>query len=109
VPVTEIATVAGKWTGLMEHEGSGERGEDFVEVAIDSSGTYRAFTARTIGVMNAAGTVVVSDGKLLFRGDRGGDAVATLYTQSTSPQRTLRLEGATSAGRRFSARLRQEP
>ena len=108
VPVTDVASVVGKWTGLLETEGSGDR-QDFVELTVDDSGTYRAFTARTIGAMNAEGTVVVSDGKMLFRGDGGSHATATLYTTATQPQRTLVLQGATPLGRRFSARLQQRP
>ena len=105
VAVTDIASVAGKWTGLVEMAGAQER-EDFVELTVDRSGAYRAVAARTIGVMDAQGKVaVVGDGKIVFRGDRGSQATATLYTQPTQPQRTLLLEGATASGRRFRARL----
>jgi hypothetical protein len=107
--VTDIAGVAGKWTGLMEMAGSQER-EDFVELTIDGSGAYRAVAARTIGVMDARGKVAVGgDGKILLKGDRGSQATATLYTQPTQPQRTLLLEGATPSGRGFRARLQPQP
>jgi hypothetical protein len=108
VVVTDVASVVGKWTGLLETEGSGDR-NDFVELTVDSSGAYRASTARTIGAINAAGTVLVSDGKMLFKGDRGSQATGTLYAAPTDPRRTLLLQGATSSGRRFTARLQQQP
>ena len=109
VAVTDIASVAGKWTGLLEMAGSQDR-EDFVDLTVDGSGLYRAAAARTIGAMDAQGKVrVISDGKILFQGDRGSQATATLYTQASQPQRTLLMEGTTPSGRRFRARLHQQP
>jgi hypothetical protein len=108
VAVTDIASVAGKWTGLLEMAGSRDR-EDFVELTVDKSGVYRAVAARTIGAMDAQGKIVVSgDGKIRFKGDGGSQATATLYTQTTQPQRTLVLEGTTPSGRGFRAQLHQQ-
>jgi hypothetical protein len=107
VAVTDIATVAGEWTGLLQMAGSQDR-EEFVELTVDGSGRYRAVAARTIGAVDAQGKVgVLSDGKILFRGDRGSQATATLYTRASEPQRTLVMEGATPVDRRFGARLHQ--
>jgi hypothetical protein len=107
VAVTDITTVAGQWIGLLEMAGSQNR-EDFVELTVDGSGRYRAVAARTIGAMDAQGKVgVLSDGKILFRGDRGSQATATLYTRASKPQRTLLMEGATPSDRRFRARVHQ--
>jgi hypothetical protein len=106
--ISDIASVAGKWAGLMEMPGSQQR-EEFVELRVDESGTYRVVAARPIGVMDAHGKVAVSDGQLLFEGDRGSQARATLHTQPTQPQRTLLVEGATPSGRRFRAQLQQQP
>jgi hypothetical protein len=109
VPVSDIASVAGKWTGLLEMAGSRDR-EDFVELTVDGSGVYRAAAARTIGVMDAHGKIaVIGDGTMQFKGDRGAQATATLYTRTTRPQRTLLLEGITQSGRRFRAQLHQQP
>jgi hypothetical protein len=107
VAVTDITTVAGQWIGLLEMAGSQAR-EDFVELTLDGSGRYRAVAARTIAAMDAQGKVgVLSDGKILFRGDRGSQATATLYTRASKPQRTLLMEGATLSDRRFRARVHQ--
>jgi hypothetical protein len=107
VAVTDIATVAGKWTGLLEMAGSQDR-EDFVELTVDGSGRYQAVAARTIGAMDTQGKVgVLGDGKVLFRGDRGSQATATLYTRASEPQRTLVMDGTTPSDRRFRARLHQ--
>lgn len=106
--VSDIASVTGKWAGLMEMPGSQQR-DDFVELRVDESGAYRVVAARTIGVMDARGKVAISDGQVVFKGDRGSQATATLYTEPTQSQRTLLVEGATPSGRRFRARLQQQP
>ena len=88
-------------------EGSRDR-EDFVELVVDPSGVYRAVAARTIGMMDAQGTIAVAgNGTLILRGNRGSQATATLYTGAPPGPRLLVLEGATPAGRRFRAQLRQ--
>jgi hypothetical protein len=108
VAVTDVATVAGKWTGLLEMAGGQDR-EDFVELTVDGSGRYQAVAARTIGAMDAQGKVgVLSDGKIQFRGDRGSQATATLYTRASEPTRTLVMEGTTPSDRRFRAQLHQQ-
>jgi len=105
VAVPDTKSIAGKWTGLLEM--AGDR-ENFVELTVDESGTYRVVTARTIGVMDAKGKIdVVGSGTLLFKGDSGSQATGTVVTQPPQSQRTLVMEGVTPAGRRFSARLRQ--
>jgi hypothetical protein len=105
--VTDVASVAGRWTGLLDMEGSRDR-EDFVELVVDPSGVYRAVAARTIGMMDAQGTIAVAgNGTLILRGNRGSQATATLYTGGPPGPRLLVLEGATPAGRRFRAQLRQ--
>ena len=106
VPVTTLDSIAGTWTGVLEMAGSQDR-TDYVELTVDRGGAYRVMSARTIGILDAGGKVSVGDGKMRFEGDRGARAMATLYTESASPQRTLVVEGATPSGRGFSAKLRQ--
>jgi hypothetical protein len=88
VAVTDVASVAGTWKGLLELEGGGDR-NDFVELTVDRSGGYRASAARTVGLLDAQGTIAVSDGKVRLEGVRGGRAMGTLYTHSASPERAL--------------------
>ena len=106
VPVTTLDSVAGTWTGLLEMAGSQDR-TDFVELIVDPAGAYRVKSARTIGLLDAGGKVAVGEGKMRLEGARGARAMATLYSDAASPQRTLVVEGATPAGRGFSAKLRQ--
>src|SRR5262249_53763472 len=88
VAITNLASISGKWVGLLEIAGSGDR-EDYIEVTIATDGTYRAASARTIGIMDARGTASVSEGKLLIQGERGSKGVGTLFTQTGQPPRLL--------------------
>ncbi|PYN87463.1 MAG: hypothetical protein DMD87_13720 [Candidatus Rokuibacteriota bacterium] len=107
VAITDLASVAGKWVGLLEIAGSRDR-EDYVEVTIAGDGTYRAASARTIGVMDARGTVKVADGRLLIQGESGGKGTATLYTQPGQPPRLLQVNGTAGDGRPYIVRLRPQ-
>jgi hypothetical protein len=102
-----VTSIAGKWVGLLEMAGSRDR-EDYVEVTIAGDGTYRAASARTIGVMDARGTVTVADGKLVIQGERGGKATATLFTQPGQPPRLLQVNGTAGDGRPYILRLRPQ-
>ena len=107
IAITDVASIAGKWVGLLEMSGSQDR-EDYVEVTIAGDGTYRAAAARTIGVMDAKGTVSVSDGKLLIRGERGARGTGTLFTQTGQPPRLLQVNGTAADGRQYILRLRPQ-
>jgi hypothetical protein len=107
VAITDVASIAGKWVGLLEISGSRDR-EDYVEVTIARDGTYQAAAARTIGIMDAKGTVSVSDGKLLIQGERGGKGIGTLLTQTGQPPRLLQVNGTAGDGRSYIVRLRPQ-
>jgi hypothetical protein len=107
VAVTDVASVAGKWVGLLSITGSRDR-EDYVEVTVDGSGAYRASAARTIGVLDVKGTVTVSGGRLLIKGDSGGQGTAILYTQPPPDQHMLVVNGSASDGRAYILRLRPQ-
>jgi hypothetical protein len=107
VAIPDVASIAGKWVGLLEMAGSRDR-QDYIEVTIANDGTYRAAAARTIGIMDARGTVSVSDGKLMIQGERGSKGVGTLFTQTGQPPRLLQVNGATGDGRPYIVRLRPQ-
>ena len=104
VAVTDVSSVAGKWVGLLSITGSRDR-QDYVEVIVDANGAYRASAARTIGVLDTKGTVTASGGRLLIKGDSGGQGTATLYTQPPPDQRMLVVNGTASDGRTYILRL----
>jgi hypothetical protein len=105
--ITDLASITGKWVGLLEIAGSRDR-EDYVEVTIAPDGTYRAASARTIGVMDARGTVRVADGRLLIQGASGGKGTAVLYSQPGQPPRLLQVNGTSGDGRPYIVRLRPQ-
>ena len=107
VTVTDVSSVAGKWTGLLSITGSRDR-EDYVEVTVDANGAYQASSARTIGVLDTKGTVTPSGGRLLIKGDAGGRGTATLYTQPPPDERMLVVNGTASDGRAYTLRLRPQ-
>jgi hypothetical protein len=107
VAVTDVSSVAGKWVGLLSITGSRDR-EDYVEVTVDANGAYRASSARTIGVLDTKGTVTASGGRLVIKGDSGGQGTATLYTQPPPDERILVVNGTASDGRAYTLRLRPQ-
>jgi len=107
VVVTDVASVIGKWVGLLSITGSRDR-EDYVEVTVEGSGAYRASAARTIGVLDTKGTVTVSGGRLLIKGDSGGQGTAFLYTQPPPDQHMLVVNGTAADGRAYTLRLRPQ-
>jgi len=107
VAVTDVSSIAGKWAGLLSITGSRDR-EDYVEVTVDANGAYRASSARTIGVLDTKGTVTASGGRLVIKGDSGGQGTATLYTQPPPDERMLVVNGTASDGRAYTLRLRPQ-
>jgi hypothetical protein len=107
VQVTDIASIAGKWAGLLQIAGSRDR-EDYVEVTVDRNGSYRATAARTIGVMDARGTFAASSGVLVIKGETGGQGTAVLYTLPPPDQRLLVVNGIAADGRAYTLRLRPQ-
>ena len=108
IAITDVASIAGKWVGLLEMAGSSREREDYVEVTIAGDGTYRAASARTIGILDARGTVTVANGKLLIQGERGGKGTGTLFSRAGQPSRLLQVNGTAADGRPFIARLRPQ-
>jgi lipocalin len=107
IAITDLASITGKWVGLLEIAGSRDR-EDYLEVTIASDGTYRAASARTIGILDAKGTVTVADGRLLIQGASGGKGTAVLYSQPGQSPRMLQVNGTAGDGRPYIARLRPQ-
>ena len=107
IAIKDVASITGKWVGLLEMAGSRDR-EDYVEVTIASDGTYQAASARTIGVMDTKGKVSVSDGRLLIQGERGGRGNGTLFSQTGQPPRLLQVNGTSADGRQYIIRLRPQ-
>jgi hypothetical protein len=101
VTITDVKMVAGRWDGLMSPETGRER-DDFIEVTLGVDRTYEAKSSRTIGAMDARGTYQISDGKVLFQGQRS-TGTGTLWEKDG--RRVLIVAVTTNEGLRYSARL----
>ena len=95
VTVSSTSAVTGKWAGLLELKGGGDR-EDFVELTIDPDGTYRRGASRTVGLMDAKGKVAVAEGKIRLEGERGGRATGTLYESAPALGRSSTTSSSTT-------------
>ncbi len=106
VAVTDLKSVTGRWAGLMDLPGGG-RDVQYLEVTVLEDGTYRATSARTIGMMDRQGTVALSDGRLVLRGESGARGTATLFSREGQPTLMVDMTGANQS--RTTARLRPQP
>jgi hypothetical protein len=104
VAVTVVKAVAGRWVGLMDLPGNQE--DQYLVVTVQEDGRYEAKAARTIGILDARGTIEVRDGGLLLQGARGSHGTARLFSRDGRP--TLMMEMVTPNQERTTARLRPE-
>ena len=104
-PITDVASVAGKWDGLVRAPGDRD---DLVELAIDPDGKYR-FTsgARTVGAYENSGRVEVQNGRLRFTGDAGVTGTGALSEKDG--KRTLQFDLTSAKDRNYTGRLTPKP
>jgi hypothetical protein len=105
VAVTDLKSLAGRWSGLMDLPGGG-RDAQYLEVTVLEDGTYRATSSRTIGVMDAQGTITLRDGRLVLQGQNGARGTATLF--SREGESTLLVDMTGTNQNRTTARLRPQ-
>jgi hypothetical protein len=102
VAIADMKSVAGRWSGILYGRPGGQRGEDWVEVAIHEDGTYTVASARTIGVFEGSGKVRLEDGRLASEGDKAR-VTFTLYQRDG--KRFLRVDGTMASGQPLQADL----
>jgi predicted small secreted protein len=98
VPVTDLRTVAGTWTGLVRQGTSAP--DDWVELTIRADGAYEASSAPAIGAFKERGTLRLDGGALRSSGPNGS-AVYRLYYQGGA--RVLLAEYTAKDGTPYSA------
>jgi hypothetical protein len=72
VAVSDVKSVAGMWKGIIYDRSEVEA--NYVELTIREDGSYDVVSARpvgAIGVSRGKGKIVISEGRLLFEGERG--------------------------------------
>ena len=104
VPVTDIGAVAGTWKGIVYGPGSERQN---VDLMIKPDGSYEVVARQPIGESRSKGKVVVSNGRLLFEGERGR-GIGTLLTNSAG-NRSMSVEATLSDGRILTAQLATSP
>ena len=106
--VTDFKSVAGKWEGLLVRNPR-TRDDDWVTLVIGETGAYEFVSYRMIGVFAGKGKLVLTDGKLTAKSDKGGQMTLQLYADSGSPERILRAEAKDGEGFSYWADLKPEP
>jgi hypothetical protein len=102
VAIPDMKSVAGRWSGILYGRPGGQRGEDWIEVAIHEDGTYTVASARTIGVFERSGKVRLEDGRLASEGEKAR-VTFTLYQRDG--KRFLRIDGTMASGQPLQADL----
>jgi hypothetical protein len=101
VPIASFASVAGTWEGSWNY--TPDRDVDWLRLTIREDGSFDAESYRIIGSFKASGMLVLADGKVVFHGERGGSASATLMVRDSA--RWLDIEALTGRGIRTTAKL----
>jgi hypothetical protein len=106
--VTDFKSVAGTWEGLMVRNPR-VSGDDWVRLVIRDTGAYEFASPRLIGVFSGKGNLVLTDGKMSAKSDKGGQITLQLYTDFESSERMLKADGKDSGGFTYAAELKRPP
>src|SRR5215475_3311956 len=118
--VTDFKSVEGKWEGLLTSNDPMVLNYDRATLVIDDTGTCESAITRTttkvsgvsvsydtIGVFAEKGKLVLTDGKLSTKFEKGGQMTAQLYVDPASGERMLKAEGKNFQGFTYSADLKR--
>jgi hypothetical protein len=106
--IADFKSVAGKWEGLLVRNPR-TRDDDWVTFVISDAGAYEFASYRMIGVFAGKGKLVLTDGKLSAKSDKGGQMTLQLYADSGSSERMLRVEARDSEGFHYWSDLKRAP
>lgn len=101
VPVTSFDAVKGKWAGIIGRSPASRR-DDLVELTVNEDGSYRFASARTIGVLQGGGKLILKDGTLSSSSEQGS---ATYRLVDRGGQRVLKVDAVDRDGNRYSGEL----
>jgi hypothetical protein len=118
--VTDFKSVTGKWDGLLTSNDPRVLNYDRATLVIDDTGTCESAVTRTrtrvqgmsvsydvIAVFAEKGKLVLTDGKLSTKFEKGGQLTVQLYVDAASGERMLKAEGRNSQGFTYSADLKR--
>src|SRR5262245_8818591 len=86
--IADFKNVAGKWEGLLVRNPR-TRDDDWVTFVISETGTYEFASYRMIGVFAGKGKLVLTDGKLTAKSDKGGQMTLQLFADYGSYERMI--------------------
>jgi hypothetical protein len=104
--VTDFKNVAGKWEGLLVRNPR-TPDDDWVTLVIGDTGTYEFVSYRLIGVFGGKGKLVLSDGKLSARSEKGSQMTLQLYADPGSTERMLKVDAKDSEGYTYAGELKR--
>jgi len=118
--ITDFKSVAGKWEGLLTSNDPMMLNYDRATLAIGDTGACESTIARTrtkaqgtsasydvIDVFAEKGKLVLTDGKLSTKFEKGGQMTVQLYVDPASGERMLKADGKSSQGFTYSADLKR--
>jgi hypothetical protein len=106
--IADFKNVAGKWEGLLVRNPR-TRDDDWVTFVISETGAYEFASYRMTGVFAGKGKLVLTDGKLSAKSDKGGQMTLQLYADSGSSERMLRAIANDGEGFHYWADLKPAP
>ena len=106
--ISDFKSIAGKWEGLLVRNPR-TRDDDWVTFVIGETGTYEFVSYRMIGVFAGKGKLVLTDGKLSGKSEKGGQMSLQLYADSGSSERILRAIAHDSEGFQYWADFKRAP
>ena len=118
--VTDFKSVAGKWEGFLTSDDPKALHFDRATLVIDDTGACESAITRTItkaqgmsvsydviDVFAEQERLVLTDGKLSTKFEKGGQLTVQLYVDPASGERMLKAEGKNSQGFTYSADLKR--
>jgi hypothetical protein len=104
VAVSDVKSVAGTWKGVVY--GFGSEPESIV-LTIQEDGSYNVEVRQALGPTRGKGTIAISEGRLIFRGERGR-GVGTVLT-SPNGDRVMDVQATLSDNSILTAKLSLSP
>jgi hypothetical protein len=118
--VTDFKSVAGKWEGRLIPDHSFTQNYDRAILVIGDTGECETILERTrttaaggqvsysvIRVLDEKGKLVLTDGKLSAKFEKGGQATLQLYVDPESGERILKADSRDYEGVTYSAELKR--
>ena len=101
VAVADLKAVSGTWRGILYLTGS-ERSDVTLTISDDSS--YDVVWTKNLGASRGKGRIVISDGRLVFEGERGLRGVGTVF-RNPAGDVLMKIEATLSDNSNLSADL----